>query len=497
VSASHNLCLHIPALAHKSENNKENLQGREMTYTPYLSNQQAARIHTASLALLQHTGVKVEHEEATALLLEAGAAKDDEGRIIIPSHIVEEGLEKARASSGQIQLFTRDGEPSILLRNGETYFGPGSDALEIRDLNTDELRSATLDDVAANVTVADAVGFDFMMTMALPKDVDHVYPTVYAQMIQHTSRPTVATFASFEALTQTYHIAAMVAGGEEHLRQKPTLLGYVDPISPLYLDREGTTKLLYLAEKGYPCLFAAGANSGATAPITIEGAVNQGNAEFLAGIVVATLKNEQARLVSGANTSSMDMRTSAVCYGAPEWARTVAMYAGMGQFYGLPSWGFAGGSDAVEPNFQAGMEAYESILLALQTGSTLVHDMGYLKRGYLYDPRMLVLTQMMVERARKLLEPLDLTEEVLAGQVIDDVAREREDMNTYASHPHTYRHFRQALWAAPDYFERGLDYDKDLLDLLTDAVKDILANHEPTPLPTTMTAKIEQYLASL
>jgi trimethylamine--corrinoid protein Co-methyltransferase len=289
----------------------------------------------------------------------------------------------------------------------------------------------------------------------------------------------------------------MVAGGEEQLREKPTILGYVEPLSPLHLDQASTDKLLFLAEKGYPSLYATGANSGATAPVTVEGAVNQGNAEFLAGMVVATLKNEHARLVSGANSSSMDMLTSAVCYGAPEWARTVTMYAALGRFYGLASWGFAGGSDAVEPNFQAGMEAYESILLALQTGSTLAHDMGYLKRGYLYDPRMLVLTQMMVERARKLLRPLDLTEVGLAGQVIDDVARERDDVDNYPSHPHTYEHFRKALWLAPRYFERGVDHERNLPDLLTDVVKDIVATHKPKPLPAAMMAEIEQYLDSL
>jgi len=53
------------------------------------------------------------------------------------------------------------------------------------------------------------------------------------------------------------------------------------------------------------------------------------------------------------------------------------------------------------------------------------------------------------------------------------------------------------LWIAPKYFERGANLDKSLPDLLTDVVKDILANHQPQPLPAPMTAKIEQYLASL
>ena len=130
-----------------------------MTFMPNLTPEEAAKIHAASLEVLERTGVKVEHQEATALLLKAGATKDDEGRILIPPPMVEEALEKARASSGQIQLFTRDGQPSILLGNGESYFGPGSDALEIRDFETGELRTATLEDVAINVTIADALDF--------------------------------------------------------------------------------------------------------------------------------------------------------------------------------------------------------------------------------------------------------------------------------------------------------------------------------------------------
>ncbi len=468
-----------------------------MTYTPDLSRNEAEKIHAASLAVLSRTGIKIEHDEAESLLLEAGATKDREGRILISARMVDEGLEKARATSGELQIYSWEGEPAMLLRPGDTYFGPGSDALEIRDLDSGEIRPATVADVGLNVTVADAVGFDFVMTMALPQELPHVYATLYFEMVKHTTRPAVVTAADFESLLQTYRIAELVVGGAAQLRQKPTLVAYVEPISPLHLDNDGMNKLLFLAENEYPCLFAAGANCGATAPVTIEGAVNQANAEFLAGMVVATLKNERARLVSGANSSSMDMRTSGVCYGAPEWARTVAMYAGLGQFYGLPSWGFAGGSDAVEPNFQAGMEAYEGILLALQSGSTLVHDMAYLKRGYLYDPRMLVLTQMMVQRARKLLRPLQLTAENLAGQAIDDVARRTGGLDNYPSHTHTYDHFREALWIPPLYWERGINHTQSLPDQLTDVVKEILATHKPKPMAESVQSEIEAYLGSL
>jgi trimethylamine--corrinoid protein Co-methyltransferase len=468
-----------------------------MGYSPNLTRHEAEKLHGASLALLENTGVECGNAEATALLLDAGAIRDDEGRILIPSRLVEEGLEKARATSSAIQIYSRDGEPAMLLRSGDTYFGPGSDALEIRDLDSGEIRRATVADVGTNVMVADAVGFDFVMTMALPQDLAHVYPTLYFEMVRHTARPTVVTAADFESLVQTYRIAEIVAGGAERLRQHPSLVAYLEPLSPLHLDDDGTNKILFVAENEYPFICAAGANCGATAPITIEGAVNQGNAEFLAGMVVATLKNERARMVSGANSSSMDMRTSGVCYGSPEWSRTDAMYAGMGEYYGLPNWGFAGGTDAVEPDFQAGVEAYEGILLALQSGSTLVHDMAYMKRGYLYDPRMLVLSGVMVERARKLLRPLRFTEEDLAGEAIDDVARRREGVDNYASHMHTFEHFREALWIPPRYWERGANHAESLPDRLTEVTKDIIARHEPAPLPDDITAGVEAFLTSL
>jgi len=73
----------------------------------FLSPSNAARIHQASLQVLENTGVKLDHQEAEALYLEAGAKKDGDGRILIPKGMVEGALEKAHSA---INLFSRDGE---------------------------------------------------------------------------------------------------------------------------------------------------------------------------------------------------------------------------------------------------------------------------------------------------------------------------------------------------------------------------------------------------
>jgi trimethylamine--corrinoid protein Co-methyltransferase len=445
----------------------------------FLSPKKAAKVHAATLQLLEETGVQLDHTEAESLYLEAGATKDKEGRILIPQHLVEEALEKAHP---EIQMYDRDGEASILVRDGKTHFGPGSDALYNIDRKSGERRYSTLSDVANNVGLADGLeGFDFMMSMALPQDVEEhkLYPAVFAEMVKNT-------------------IASIVAGGAAQLKEKPFFLAYLEPISPLKMDNSCTQRLLYCAENEIPCMHAAGANCGTGAPITPEGGVVQGSAESLAGLVLAMLKHEAARFVYGANTSSVDMKSMLVCYGAPEWYKTVAMYADMGKYYNLPSWGTAGCSDAFFVDAQAAMEAYEGIVFALQSGSTLVHDVGYLAHGELYDARMLVLTDAMIGRAKHILKAVDLSEASLAVDVINAVAR-RDDL--YLAQPHTAERFRESLWMPPSFIERRKTEEREnaseLTDLLGEAVDRISTSHKPKALADSKAEQIDQVLDSI
>ena len=469
-----------------------------MARSLFFSPQKAIKIHEAALTVLEKTGVKLDHEEAKALYLDAGATKDDEGRILIPQRMVAEALEKAHP---QIQMYDRNGEKSIRVTNGKTYFGPGSDALYNIDRDSGKRRNSSLSDVSNNVSLADGLdGFDFIMSMALPQDVDHhkIYPTVFTEMVKNTTKPIVTTLTTVEDIKSIHKIASIVAGGEAQLKAKPFFLAYLEPISPLKMDRSSTERLLYCAEAGIPMMFAAGANSGSGAPITPQGGVVQGTAESLAGLVLALLKNEDTKFVYGANTSSVDMKSMLVCYGAPEWYKTVAMYADMGKYYNLPSWGTAGCSDAFFVDAQAAMEAYEGILFALQSESTLVHGVGYLAHGELYDARMLILSDLMIDRARHILKSADLSENNLAVDVIDEVAR-RDDL--YLAHPHTAERFREALWMPPSFIERRKTEEREhaieLTDLLSEEVDRLLNNHKPKELPESKVQQIGQYLDSL
>jgi len=80
-----------------------------MAMLQFLPPENAAKIHESTLQVLENTGVTLDHDEAEAIYLGAGAKKDDDGRVLIPRTMVEEAMEKAHS---KIQLYSRDADKS-------------------------------------------------------------------------------------------------------------------------------------------------------------------------------------------------------------------------------------------------------------------------------------------------------------------------------------------------------------------------------------------------
>ena len=458
----------------------------------FLKKNQAEVIHNATLKVLEKTGIKLDHKKAEKLLLENGAIKDKEGRILIPRKLVEEILAKAKNG---FTIFNRKGIPALEVKNGNTYFGTGSDALYQRDEETGEIRESSLQDIVKNVQLADALGFDFIMSMALPREIEHkkLYPVIFAEMIRNTSRPVIITAVKAEDIFHINQIAKLATANKSE--SQPLFIAYLEPMSPLIFDKGAVEKLFYCAENKIPLVFAAGSNCGIGSPITLEGGLVQGNAETLAGLVIAMLVNKNVSFVYGTNTSTADMRSGMVCYGSPGWSRTSSMYADMGKFYNLPTWGTAGCTDAVDLDAQAAWEAYRGILLAVQSGSTIVHDVGYMALGELYDRRMLVLTAEMIREAKQLMKPVDLSAEALSIEVIDEVARKS---SLFLAHPHTRNNYRKSL-----FISKIINRDKaggvsgDIFEKTDQYKSRILSKHKPELLEDKIDQKIQEYLDSI
>lgn len=462
-----------------------------------LTKEQVQQIHKAALKLLAETGIHLPHPEARHLLHKAGVTEDKDDRLLLPSAMVEDAIAKAPS---RVSWYNQTGDKEFPLEVDRVYFGPGSDSLYVIDRKTEQIRQTVLQDVIDNVCVVEALSqFDFIMSMGLPADVEpkRQYIAVFREMLIHSTKPIIATSTCLADLEGPYEMAKLVAGGEDKFRKKPFYITYIEPESPLKYGGDIVDRLWFCGEKGIPTMGVSSSNLGGGGPVTVEGALVQGTAESLAALVILQLKFPKAGFVFGANSWATDMRTAIVCYGSPECAISTAAYADVGRFYDLPTWGGAGCSDAQRVDAQAGEEAFASILLALQSGVTLAHDVGFLAYGSLYDARFLVLTDEMIARARHMWKPFQLTEENLALQVIDDVARASirgEGPTIYLKHPHTAKHFRDSLYLAPSFIERRtLDLGKPsetLLERLDEKVEEILAADVGATIPDNLVNKL-------
>ena len=69
------------------------------------------------------------------------------------------------------------------------------------DKKSGELRHSVLSDLTENVRIVDGLsGYDFVMSMTLPQDIDqeNLYPIVFAEMVKNTEKPIVATLTRIE-----------------------------------------------------------------------------------------------------------------------------------------------------------------------------------------------------------------------------------------------------------------------------------------------------------
>ena len=98
-----------------------------------LNRDQAMLIHSAALEILEKIGFKMEHPGALELLVSAGAKVSNGNWVKLPAHIIEESL---KSSTKQVVLYDQKGNESMLLTDGNCYYGTGSDANFTFDLKS-------------------------------------------------------------------------------------------------------------------------------------------------------------------------------------------------------------------------------------------------------------------------------------------------------------------------------------------------------------------------
>ncbi|HSA92854.1 MAG TPA: trimethylamine methyltransferase family protein [Terriglobales bacterium] len=337
----------------------------------------AERVLEEAYQLLDEIGVRVQTEVALELLASHGARV--EGKVV---HIPQELAHRATSSAPQeFWLHDRSGKPTVRYGNDAVHFAPGSSCLQALDAETLEHRLAKSADLVRLVQVAEMLPqYAAQSTAVVCDDVPESIKDLYRLLLVlwYSEKPVVTGAFELENLPVMIDMLAADAGGHEALRVKPRAVFDVCPSPPLTWSDFAAASLIELARAGVPAEIVPVPLAGATAPVTLAGALAQHTAECLSGVVIQQLAQPGAPVVWGGAPSILDMRTATTPMGSMEAAMLNAACAQIGKHLRLPTHGYLVASDSKIPDAQAGMESGMAAALAVLAGINMVSGAGML-----------------------------------------------------------------------------------------------------------------------
>jgi trimethylamine--corrinoid protein Co-methyltransferase len=461
----------------------------------FLTSKQIEEIHLATLEVLEQVGLRTKSKPILEVFRSGGAEVDvRDGRIRIPERLVEESLAKAPR---RVTLCGRDPKYDILLEGSRVHYGMGGTPTPfIRDLETGENRRPTKKDFADATRLGDALSnMSFLMSIAGAFDVPYEveYEHEWEALFNNTEKPIVYSAPSAYSARKVLEMASAIAGGMWELKKRPIMCLYSETISPLCIA-EANENIIEFAKVGIPITQGPSPLLGATGPATIAGNAVISNSENLAAMILAQLVNPGTSFLYAGWGGVMDPFTGLSPYATPESALSDGVInAQMGEYYRLPTFGFACPSDSKVPDAQAGAEAMQYALVSGLAGVNLCHDCGYLASGSVGSMEMAVICDDIIGNILRIIRGVEVSDETLAVEVIKEVGPE----GNFLGHKHTLKHIRNELHI-PSIFDRSPEAawakagSKPIHQVAKEKAQKILKEHHPQPLPEDIRAKLSE-----
>jgi trimethylamine--corrinoid protein Co-methyltransferase len=301
------------------------------------------QIHSATLEVLQRTGVFVEDETAREVFHGAGAAVDAKTSIVrIPPHLVEEAV---RSAPSKFIACGRTPEKDVVLESSRVTFTNFGEGIVLRDMQTGELRETTKDDARDAARLIDALEhIDTYERAVLSHDVPQEVCALHnaeASLTNTVKHHWIGPVDGY-CLSKIVDMCAAIVGGHDRLRARPLVTFNTCPVSPLKLVQDTCEIIMGSAEHGMAVNVLSMGMAGGSTPVHLAGTLVVHNAEVLSGLVLNQLTRRGAPVVYGSSTTAMDLRLASASVGTPECAVINAAVARLARYYALPSF-VAGG----------------------------------------------------------------------------------------------------------------------------------------------------------
>ncbi|MBS3735575.1 MAG: trimethylamine methyltransferase family protein [Candidatus Bipolaricaulota bacterium] len=418
-----------------------------------LNEDEVELIHESALKLLKNLGVKVDSEEFLEILEGNGARVNYEnGRAKLSPELVRDYLEIAPS---RITLHGRKKEYDLSLEDRKVHYGTGGAAVKILDLNSEEVRSSTLEDQARLARLVENLdNVHFFQAPVVPTDVpeeDLSLNSVYASLTG-THKNVQESVTSPEKVDEIVDMGAIIAGSREEFLARP-FVSFVTSwmVSPLKLDIETTKVLRRITNYKIPVALSTAPVTGSTAPATLSGLLVQVHAEELFGITLAQMFSEETPVLYGPVPAAANMKNMAYLAGAPETGMMNAATVQLANHIDVPIYSDAGETDSKLPDTQAGAEAALNLLqVGLAGGNYIHHAAGMMESMLCVADEKFVIDNDIIGMALRVLQGIDVDQDKLGLDVIEEVG----PGNNFLTQPHTVNYSRSDEFYKPSVVDR-------------------------------------------
>jgi trimethylamine--corrinoid protein Co-methyltransferase len=459
-----------------------------------LDQQQIIKVHDYSLRILSTVGMRVDSSEARKRFARAiGSQAVDGDRVRIPSDLVEWAIQAAPA---RIDIYDRKGMLTFRLPD-QTRFGVGVTSLYYQEPETDAVVPFTRQHMETCVRLGnDLPSFDAISTVGIVQDVAPQVSDLYAtlEMAANTAKPLIILISDENAFPLVMDLLEQLHGD---LAPRPSIIPYLNPITPLVINKTTVDKMFVAIERGLPFIYANYGMAGASTPITPAGQLALMNAEVLAGLTLGQLIKEGTPMILGNHPACFDMQGNQSFYDPKSYLIDLAC-AEMMAHYNLPYSGTSGSGMGWGADLIAGGHQWFNHLISCLGKKGLAPFVGDVLGSQAFSPNLIVYANEVIQQARQFTE----------GFVIDDTNIGLEDIaqagpgGNFLTSNLTLKFYRNARQGSHIFANLGIDEWQArgrprAQDLLKGYTRQLLDESKPPENHSELLAQGESFIKTL
>ncbi len=415
-----------------------------------LSPEAIAEVHHASLTILSEVGIRLDSPQASRIFKNASAIKFiDEQHLVIQPELVEWAIGQCPSA---IDIYSRDGQLVVRLGEDNTKFGIGVTNLFYQDPSTSDILPFTRQHMRTSVSLGNSLeAYDVISTIGVLRDVEPEKADLIAllEMVANTHKPLVILVSDSKQFQPGLALVDKLTG---NLAEKPFVIPYFNPVTPLILNQSTADNMLTAIDYGLPVIYSNYGMAGVSTPITSAGTLALLNAELLAGLVFSQLVKPGTPIILGSLPAFFDMKTM-VDFFDPQTMLLNLACAEMMAHYNIPHAGTSGSANG----YGADLIASETLSINQLTSCLGMVDLAPFVGGShgskVFSPTLAVYNNEIIEQARQFAKGFSISDETLAVKEISKVGAG----GNFISSPQTMKALRKAYHSSSIFPRMSLE----------------------------------------